>query len=69
MASSRDELARVLDDAQRAFRRAALRMDPERVRWWHGAISPANAGGSLDRGGDRRCRAHDARSSRLRLAV
>jgi prophage maintenance system killer protein len=33
-----DELARVLDDAQRAFWRAALRMDAERVRWWHGAI-------------------------------
>jgi hypothetical protein len=33
-----DELARVLNDAQRAFWRAALRMDPERVRWWHGAI-------------------------------
>ena len=34
----RGELARVLDDAQRAFWRAPLRMDPERVRWWHGAI-------------------------------
>jgi prophage maintenance system killer protein len=33
-----DELARVLDDAQRAFWRTRLRMDPERVRWWHGAI-------------------------------
>jgi hypothetical protein len=33
-----DELARVLNDAQRAFWRAPLRMDPERVRWWHGAI-------------------------------
>jgi fido (protein-threonine AMPylation protein) len=33
-----DELARVLDDAQRAFWRAPLRMNPERVRWWHGAI-------------------------------
>jgi fido (protein-threonine AMPylation protein) len=33
-----DELARVLNDAQRAFWRASLRMDPERVRWWHGAI-------------------------------
>jgi fido (protein-threonine AMPylation protein) len=33
-----DELARVLDDAQRAFWQAPLRMDPERVRWWHGAI-------------------------------
>jgi Fic/DOC family len=33
-----DELGRVLDDAQRAFWRMPLRMDPERVRWWHGAI-------------------------------
>ena len=33
-----DELARVLNDAQRAFWRAPLRMSPERVRWWHGAI-------------------------------
>lgn len=33
-----DGLARVLSDAQRAFWRGALRMDPERVRWWHGAI-------------------------------
>jgi len=33
-----DELARVLDDAQRAFWRRPLRMDAERVRWWHGAI-------------------------------
>jgi fido (protein-threonine AMPylation protein) len=33
-----DELARVLDDAQRAFWRTPLRIDPERVRWWHGAI-------------------------------
>jgi len=33
-----DELARVLDDAQRAFWRTPLRMDPERIRWWHGAI-------------------------------
>ncbi len=33
-----DELARVLNDAQRAFWRAPLQMDPERVRWWHGAI-------------------------------
>jgi prophage maintenance system killer protein len=33
-----DELARVLNDAQRALWRAPLRMDPERVRWWHGAI-------------------------------
>lgn len=33
-----DELARVLGDAQRAFWRVPLRMDPQRVRWWHGAI-------------------------------
>lgn len=33
-----DELARVLDDTQRAFWRGSLRMDPERIRWWHGAI-------------------------------
>ncbi len=33
-----DELARVLDDAQRAFWRRPLRVDAERVRWWHGAI-------------------------------
>ncbi|HWY19517.1 MAG TPA: Fic family protein [Solirubrobacteraceae bacterium] len=33
-----DELARVLNDAQRAFWRAPLRIDPERIRWWHGAI-------------------------------
>jgi len=33
-----DELARVLNDAQRAFWRVPLQMDPERVRWWHGAI-------------------------------
>jgi len=33
-----DELARVLDDAQRAFWCTPLRMDAERVRWWHGAI-------------------------------
>ena len=33
-----DELARVLDDTQRAFWGAPMRMDPERVRWWHGAI-------------------------------
>lgn len=33
-----DELARVLDDAQRAFWQTPLRMDPERIRWWHGAI-------------------------------
>lgn len=33
-----DELARVLDDAQRAFWRTPLRMDPERIRWWHGEI-------------------------------
>ena len=34
----RDELGRVLMDAQRAFWRKPLRMDAERVRWWHGAI-------------------------------
>jgi hypothetical protein len=34
----RDELGRVLMDAQRAFWRGRLEMDPERVRWWHGAI-------------------------------
>lgn len=33
-----DELARVLGDAQRAFWRSPLRMDAERIRWWHGAI-------------------------------
>lgn len=33
-----DELARVLDDVQRTFWRTLLRMDMERVRWWHGAI-------------------------------
>jgi len=33
-----DELGRVLMDAQRAFWRKPLRMDAERVRWWHGAI-------------------------------
>jgi len=33
-----DELARVLDDAQRAFWQTPLRMDLGRVRWWHGAI-------------------------------
>jgi len=33
-----DELARVLSDAQRAFWRAPLHVDPERIRWWHGAI-------------------------------
>jgi hypothetical protein len=33
-----DELARVLNDAQRAFWRTRVRMDAERVRWWHGAI-------------------------------
>jgi len=33
-----DELGRVLDDAQRAFWRKPLRIDAERVRWWHGAI-------------------------------
>lgn len=34
----RDNLGRVLMDAQRAFWRGRLEMDPERVRWWHGAI-------------------------------
>jgi Fic family protein len=33
-----DEMARVLDDAQRAFWRTRLPMNPERIRWWHGAI-------------------------------
>lgn len=33
-----DELGRVLMDAQRAFWRALLQMDPGRIRWWHGAI-------------------------------
>ena len=33
-----DELARVLMDAQRAFWRVPLRMEPERISWWHGAI-------------------------------
>jgi Fic/DOC family len=33
-----DDLARVLDDALQAFWRKPLRMDAERVRWWHGAI-------------------------------
>jgi prophage maintenance system killer protein len=33
-----DGLARVLSDAQRAFWRAPLHVDPERIRWWHGAI-------------------------------
>lgn len=33
-----DELGRVLDDAQRAFWRKPLRIDAERIRWWHGAI-------------------------------
>ena len=34
----RNELGRVLMGAQRAFWRGRLEMDPERVRWWHGAI-------------------------------
>jgi fido (protein-threonine AMPylation protein) len=34
----RDEMGRVLMDAQRAFWRGRLELDPERVRWWHGAI-------------------------------
>ena len=33
-----DELSRVLNDAQRAFWRGPLQVDPERIRWWHGAI-------------------------------
>jgi fido (protein-threonine AMPylation protein) len=33
-----DELGRVLNDAEEAFWRKPLRMDAERVRWWHGAI-------------------------------
>jgi hypothetical protein len=33
-----DELSRILNDAQRAFWCVPLHMDPERVRWWHGAI-------------------------------
>jgi Fic family protein len=33
-----DELARVLNDTQRMFWRASLPMNPERIRWWHGAI-------------------------------
>jgi hypothetical protein len=33
-----NELARVLMDARRVFWRGRLEMDPERVRWWHGAI-------------------------------
>src|ERR1700684_3439503 len=33
-----DDLARVLDDALQAFWRKPLRMDAERLRWWHGAI-------------------------------
>ena len=33
-----DELARVLVDALQAFWRKPLRLDPERIRWWHGAI-------------------------------
>jgi prophage maintenance system killer protein len=32
------ELARVLGDAQEAFWRKPVRMDAERVHWWHGAI-------------------------------
>jgi hypothetical protein len=37
-----DELARVLNDAQRAFWRAPFHVDPERIRWWHGAIFARN---------------------------
>jgi len=33
-----DELGRVLNDAQRAFWCAPLHVEPERIRWWHGAI-------------------------------
>jgi fido (protein-threonine AMPylation protein) len=33
-----DELGRVLMDAKRVFWRGRLEMNPERVRWWHGAI-------------------------------
>jgi hypothetical protein len=33
-----DELGRVLNDAQQAFWCAPLHVDPERIRWWHGAI-------------------------------
>jgi prophage maintenance system killer protein len=33
-----DELSRVVNDAQRAFWRVPLQMDPKRIRWWHGAI-------------------------------
>jgi hypothetical protein len=32
------ELARVLADARKAFWRHRLLIDPERIRWWHGAI-------------------------------
>jgi fido (protein-threonine AMPylation protein) len=37
-----NELGRVLMDAQRAFWRGRLEMNPERVRWWHGAIFARN---------------------------
>lgn len=33
-----EELGRVLMDAQRAFWRRRLEVNPERVCWWHGAI-------------------------------
>jgi hypothetical protein len=39
----RDELGRVLMNAQRAFWRGRLEMNPERVRWWHGAIFAGRA--------------------------
>jgi hypothetical protein len=46
-----DELGRVLADAQRAFWRSRLEMNPERVRW-HGAIFarhfPTMAGVSVE---------------------
>jgi fido (protein-threonine AMPylation protein) len=33
-----DELARVIADARQAWWRHRLAIDPERIRWWHGAI-------------------------------
>jgi Fic/DOC family len=33
-----DELARILGDALQTFWRGRLEMNPERIRWWHGAI-------------------------------
>ncbi len=38
----RDELGRVLMDAQRAFWRGRLELDPEPDRWWHRAIFARN---------------------------